>query len=44
MLDLITDFVNYYFKENKTEFYDDNFLKSCLVYKFLCSSIIFLIK
>ena len=36
MLDLITDFVNYYFKENLTEFYDDNSLKSCLVYKFLC--------
>lgn len=36
MLDRIVAYVKYYFPQNKTEFYDDNFIKACLVYKFLC--------
>ena len=36
MLDRIVAYVNYYFPLNKTQFYDDNFMKACLVYKFFC--------
>lgn len=40
MLDRILAYVNYYFPQNKTEFYDDTFTKACLVYKFLCFNFI----
>lgn len=36
MLDRIVAYVHYYFTENNTPCYDDNFIKACLVYKFLC--------
>ena len=35
MLDRIVAYLNYYFPQNKTKFLDDNFIKACLVYKFL---------
>ena len=34
MLDRIVAYVNYYFPQNKKEFYDDNFIKACLVTSF----------
>ena len=40
MLDRIVAYVNYYFPENKTPCYDDNFIKTCLVYKFLCYNLL----
>ena len=40
MLDRIVSYVNYYFPENKSSSYDDNFIKSCLVYKFLCFNLL----
>lgn len=40
MLDRVEAYVNYYFPQNKTEFYDDNFIKACLVYKFLCFNLL----
>ena len=36
MLDSIIAYVNYYCPQNKRKDYDDNFIKTCLVYKFLC--------
>ena len=33
MLDRIVAYVNYYFPQNKTEFYDDNFIKACLAFR-----------
>ena len=36
MLENIVAFVKYYFPQSKTDFYDDYFIKACLVYKFLC--------
>ena len=35
MLESIVAYVNFYFKSNKTQFYDDNFIKACLVYQYL---------
>ena len=40
MLDRIVDYVNYYFPKNKSPCYDDNFIKTCLVYKFLCFNLL----
>ena len=40
MLDRIVAYVNYYFPENKTPCYDDNFIKACLVYKYLCFNLL----
>ena len=40
MLDRIVAYVKYYFPQNETEFYDDNFIKACLIYKFLCFSLL----
>ena len=36
MLKRIVAYVRYYFPQSKTDFYDDSFIKACLVYKFLC--------
>ena len=35
MITTIISYVNYYFPHYKTKFYDYNFIKSCLVYKYL---------
>ena len=35
MINTIVAFVNYYFPSYKTHVYHDNFIKACLVYKFL---------
>ena len=35
MINRIVAFVNFYFSTYKTQFYPDNFIKSCLVYQFL---------
>ena len=35
MLDSIVAYVNFYFPSHKTKFYDDNFIKACLVYQYL---------
>ena len=35
MITTIISYVNYYFTHYKTKFYCDNFIKSCLVYKYL---------
>ena len=40
MLDRIVAYVNYYFPQSKTDFYDNNFIKACLVYKFLCFNLL----
>ena len=40
MLDRIVVYVNYYFPQSKTDFYDDNFIKACFVYKFLCFNLL----
>ena len=36
MITTIISYVNYHFPHYKTKFYCDNFMKSCLVYKYLC--------
>ena len=35
MIKLIVEYVNFYFPTYKTQFYSNNFIKSCLVYQFL---------
>ena len=40
MLERIVAYVNHYFPQNKREEYDDNFIKTCLVYKFLCYNLL----
>ena len=35
MIKSIVAYVNYYFPSYKTQFYQDNFIKACLVYQFL---------
>ena len=40
MLERIVAYVRYYFPQSKTDFYDDNFIKACLVYKFLCFNLL----
>ena len=35
MIKSIVEYVNFYFPTYKTQFYSDNFIKACLVYKFL---------
>ena len=35
MINKIVTYVNFYFPTYKTHFYPDNFIKACLVYKFL---------
>ena len=40
MLELIVAYVRYNFPQSKTDFYDDNFIKACLVYKFLCFNLL----
>ena len=35
MLESIVSYVNFYFPSHKTKFYDDNFIKACLVYQYL---------
>ena len=35
MIKSIVAFVNFYFPSCKTQFYDDNFIKACLVYQYL---------
>ena len=35
MIKSIIEYVNFYFPSYKTQFYNDNFIKSCLVYQFL---------
>ena len=35
MIESIVAFVNFYFPSHKTKFYDDNFIKACLVYQYL---------
>ena len=35
MIKTIVAYVNYYFPTYKTQFYCDNFIKSCVVYKYL---------
>ena len=34
MIKSIVTYVNYYFPSYKTQFYQDNFIKACLVYQF----------
>lgn len=36
MLNRAVSYVRYYFPQNKTPCFNDNFIKACLVYKFLC--------
>ena len=35
MISTIVEYVNLYFPTYKTQFYPDNFIKTCLVYQFL---------
>ena len=35
MINTIVEYVNYYFPSNKSQIYTNNFIKACLVYKFL---------
>ena len=35
MINTIVAYVNFHFPKNKTQFYCDNFIKSCLVYQYL---------
>ena len=35
MIKTIVAYVNFYFPTYKTQFYNDNFIKACLVYQFL---------
>ena len=35
MINTIVEYVNFYFPIYKTQFYCDNFIKACLVYRFL---------
>ena len=35
MIKTIVEYVNFYFPTYRTQFYNDNFIKACLVYQFL---------